>query len=216
MRTDARVVIVGAGGHGKVVADALHRERPDAAFCFADDQPRLWGQTILGQEVLGRASDVLSEADWFHIAIGHNAFRAQAFEAMLAKAAAPLSIVHPSAHLSPFASVGRGAFLAAASVVAPSAKIGDAVIVNHGAIIDHDCDVGPYCHIAPGASLSGGVSLGPGVLVGTGARVLPGIRVGINAVIGAGAVVTRNVGEGEQVVGVPARNVVRERDAKKD
>ena len=161
MRTDARVVIVGAGGHGKVVADALHRERPDAAFCFADDQPRLWGQTILGQEVLGRASDVLSEADWFHIAIGHNAFRAQAFEAMLAKAAAPLSIVHPSAHLSPFASVGRGAFLAAASVVAPSAKIGDAVIVNHGAIIDHDCDVGPYCHIAPGASLSGGVSLGP-------------------------------------------------------
>lgn len=214
MRIEGRIVIVGAGGHGKVVADALLKVQADVGLCFADDKATLHGTSLLGKPIVGAPGDAIIASDWFHLAIGHNAYRAAAYAALSLGKARILTIIHPGAHLSAFAELGQGVFLAAACVVAPSAKIGDGVIVNHGAVVDHDCVVDAFAHIAPAASLSGGVHVGAGALIGTGARVLPGLKIGRDAVIAAGAVVTRHVAPGECVLGVPARSKQRDKNAK--
>lgn len=202
MLFDSRIVIVGAGGQGKVVADALLSTYPAPDICFADDADALWGQVLLGCPVLGAVSDVLKTTDRFHIAIGNNQVRRHFFDALGTDRIN--TVVHPRAIVSKYSELGCGVFVAAASVVAPSAKIGTAVIINHGAVVDHDCVVGDFCHIAPNASLGGFVWVGKGVLIGAGATILPGIRIGDNAVVAAGAVVIKDVGVGELVCGVPA------------
>ncbi len=207
MLSDSRIVIVGAGGHGKVVADALLLTLAEPILCFADDADSLWGQVLLGCPVLGSVSDVLKETDRFHLAIGSNLARMRLFKALGPERIA--TVVHPRATVSKYSELGCGVFAAAASVVAPSAKIGAAVIINHGAVVDHDCVVGDFCHIAPNASLGGFVWVGNGVLIGAGATILPGVRIGDDAVVAAGAVVTRDVGLGELVCGVPARSRMR-------
>jgi sugar O-acyltransferase (sialic acid O-acetyltransferase NeuD family) len=119
----------------------------------------------------------------------------------------PLTARHRTAFIAPSASLGVGAQILAHATICVDVRIGESVIVNTGASVDHECEVGDGAHICPGARLAGGVVVGTCVTVGTGAIILPRVRIGDGAVVGAGAVVLRDVGAREVVVGNPARVV---------
>lgn len=210
MHTDL-IFLIGAGGHCKVVMDALMRAgTPRSRLQIRDESA-----AASGRDLLGCAVGMLTAADeirghTFHLTIGAAQARQRLHAELTAAGGMPLSIAHPLACISPDARLEAGVFVAAYGVVAPAALVGCSVIVNHGAIVDHDCAIGDFCHIAPNATLGGGVKLGHGVMVGAGAVVLPGLSVGDGAVIGAGAVVTRNVPAGGIWAGVPARQIKSE------
>jgi sugar O-acyltransferase (sialic acid O-acetyltransferase NeuD family) len=201
-----RWIVVGAGGHARVVMDAvLHDGRDPAQIAFADDDVSLHGTRVLGRPIIGLVKAVVGAAVSFHVAVGSNRVRETLHRQLLEVGASPFNVVHPMACISPFASLGQGSFVAARAVIAPAATIGAAVIINHGAVVDHDVVVGDYAHIAPGVTLGGGVRVGRGALVGAGAILLPGVSIGDGAVVGAGAVVLADVAFASVVVGVPAR-----------
>lgn len=204
------IYVVGAGGHGKVVLDALRSTHGQAYdIRVRDGAHKLQGQSLLGYPIKVPATAAEMEGQLFHIAVGNGKARQSLFHVLRGMRALPLSVIHTASSVSRFARIGEGSFIAAQSVVAAAASIGHGVIINHGAVVDHDCAVGDFSHIAPNATLGGGVIVGSGVLVGAGANILPGISIGNWALIGAGAVVTANVNPGETWVGVPARNMAR-------
>ncbi len=193
--------IYGAGGHGKVVLDAM---QVAGIICdgFVDDSGvAKW----MDLDVLTLSSLDLSKQTHLHLAIGSCKVR----EAIVNKLAAVsyFSVIHPAASIAKTAEIGLGTLIAAQAVVAPDAQVGSHCIINHSAVVDHDCIVGDYSHIAPQSSLGGATKIGKGVLIGAGAVVMPGITVEDYAVIGAGAVVTKNVSAGTVVVGNPAKKM---------
>ena len=197
--------LIGAGGHAKVVLDALLAGGFDPSdIRIRDGRSEMQGRDLLGVIIDTPDVDERLAGHEIHVAIGDAATRAKLLSCAVLTGARALSVIHPSAQVSPFAHVSDGTFVAALSVVGPSARLGHGVIVNHGAVVDHDCVVGDYCHVAPNASLGGGVTVGDQVLIGAGAAVLPGVTIGAGAIIGAGAVVTRDIGPNEIWTGVPA------------
>jgi len=198
--------IVGAGGHARVVADALLAAGitvPDL-LCFADDRPELRGSSILGALVIGGVSSI-TQGMRFHVAIGSGEARGRLQAELIARGALPVTVIHPRAVVSAHARVGAGCFVAAGAIVGPQAVVGDGVIVNHNAVVDHDCQVGSWTHIAPQVTLGGAVQVGELTMVGAGSTVLPGKRLGARVVVGAGAVVVNDAPEGVVIMGVPAR-----------
>lgn len=193
--------IYGAGGHGKVVLDAM-RLLNLTCDGFVDDKAidRWAGLPVLKCAFLN-SRNIGNSA--IHIAIGSCAVREKISRELAGNDF--FNVYHPGATVSSSAVIEAGSFLAAGSIIGPDAKVGSHCIINHHAVIDHDCIVGNFCHIAPQVSLGGGVRVGQGVLVGAGAVVLPGVMIGDYAVVGAGAVVTKNVQSGITVVGNPAR-----------
>lgn len=196
------LLILGAGGHGRVVADAALAQ--GRSVRITDRDPARVGEEVLpGLRVEPLAGAVAASSE-VHIAIGTAASRVREARAV----ALPLAtVIHPHASVSPHARVAAGCFVAARAVVAPGARLGVSVIVNHGAVVDHDVEVGDFSHVAPLAALAGGVRIGARVLVGTGASVLPGVRVADDVVIGAGAVVREHLETAGTYAGVPARRV---------
>jgi sugar O-acyltransferase (sialic acid O-acetyltransferase NeuD family) len=205
-----RIFLIGAGGHGKVVLDALVKcgKDPDQII-VSDSYPALAGREMFGLRVTIPAIQPGIEAGHFHVAIGDSILRRKLYEQLQALGSIPLTIIHPAAVVSALASIEPGAFIAAQAVIGPCARIGAGVIVNHGAVVDHDCAIGGFTHIAPNSTLCGGVRIGAGVLIGAGANVLPEISVGDGAIIGAGAVVVHHVAAGTTCVGVPAAPIKR-------
>ena len=200
------LLIVGAGGHARVVADILLcRGLP--VLGYVDDDPASWGSVRLGLPVLGSVEAWAEHAPGgLVMGIGDNAAR-RAVVGRLGERAGELwrSAVHPDATVAASARLGRGVVIAARAVVNPDALIGDHAIINTGATVDHDCRLGAYCHVAPGANLAGGVEVGEGALIGVGAAVIPYLSVGRWATVGAGAVVVRDVPDGVTATGAPAR-----------
>lgn len=199
------LLIFGAGGHGRVVADAALAGRGWLRVLASDRDPaRCSGELLPGIALLPAYAATASAAA-VHVAIGNAASRAKEVEALPAGLLA--TVIHPAAAVSSHARLAPGCFVAAQAVVAPGAELGVSVIVNHAAVVDHDVVIGEFCHIAPAAVLGGGVKVGKRVLVGSGARVLPGLRIGDDIVIGAGAVVLDNLAEPGVYAGVPARRL---------
>lgn len=195
------LLILGAGGHGRVVADAALAQGRRVRITDRD-AARVSEEVLPGLRVEALDAAVAASSE-VHVAIGSAAARAREAQAI----GLPLAtVVHPHASVSPHASVGAGSFVAARAVVAPGACLGVSVIVNHGAVVDHDVQVGDFSHVAPLAALGGNVRIGQRVLVGAGASVLPGVRVADDVVIGAGAVVREHLDAGVYA-GVPARRV---------
>jgi sugar O-acyltransferase (sialic acid O-acetyltransferase NeuD family) len=210
MAADTLLIVFGAGGHGRVAADAALASGRWREVVAADRDAALWGRELLpGVPVLSPAAlPGLQGPLALHVAIGDNANRCA--EAHAWSTLAPLaSIVHPSAAVAASASIGAGCLLAAQCVVAPLTRLGSGVIVNHGAIVDHDCQIDAWVHVAPGARLGGAVQVASRALLGSGCTVLPGLRVGAGAVLGAGAVAARDVPDGQRWAGVPAAALPR-------
>ncbi len=198
------LLILGAGGHGRVVADAAQRQGAWARIAGTDrDAARCHGELLPG--VALRPQAALDDAPAVHVAVGDNTARRRESEAVGLQRL--VTIFHPQASVSHHAHIASGCLVAAQAVVGPCARLGHGVIVNHGAVVDHDVTVGDFTHVAPGARLGGGVSLGTGVLVGANASVLPGRKVCDGAVIGAGAVVNRDIEEPGTWAGLPARRI---------
>lgn len=197
--------LIGAGGHCSVVLDALLECGVDLAeIRVRDGDATMAGLDLHGVTVETPDISPALAGHAFHIAIGSAAIRARLHAAGEAAGGRALTVRHPAACVSRFASVGDGSLVAAMAVVGPGARVGRSVIINHGAVVDHDCQVGDFTHLAPNCSLGGGVRIGTRTLVGAGAVVLPGVSVGDDVTVGAGAVVTRDIGSNQTWTGIPA------------
>ncbi|MEW6639286.1 MAG: acetyltransferase [Pseudomonadota bacterium] len=203
-----RIAIIGAGGHGKVVADAVRARGKEILAGFLDDAAQFAGRVVAGATVLGGvATWSRHDIDGLVPAIGDNRTRRDVVLRVTAEGARLVSVVHPDVTISADARIKAGATILARAVVNIDTEIGENVIINTGAVIEHDCVIGPHVHIAPGSCLAGNVTVGEGAFLGIGSRVIPGVRIGAWAVVGAGAVVTKDVPDGATVVGVPARRL---------
>lgn len=201
-----RLAIIGASGHGKVVADAAECAGWGYVTFFDDAWPS--HQCNGPWSVKGGTEHLLrnlGEYDGVVVAIGNNRIREEMQQQLVAAGAKLVSVVHPNAVISDKAMIGAGTVVFANAVVNACASVGAGCIVNTGAIVEHDCVVGNFAHISPNAVLAGGVNLGVGAWVGACVSVRQLIEVGANAVVGMGAVVTRNVPADTVVVGNPAK-----------
>lgn len=194
--------LVGAGGHARVVVEALQRSggHIEALFVPLDEDAPTWSQAFAVRHDLDQAA---ASGLPLHLAIGDNETRRRL--AAETAGARWLSIIDPRAMTPADLMLGEGSLIVMGAMVQAGARIGRHAIINTGAVVEHDVTVGDFAHVAPGSRLLGGVTVGEGALIGAGAVVLPGLQIGAWAVIGAGAVVTRSVPAGGRVVGVPAR-----------
>jgi UDP-perosamine 4-acetyltransferase len=206
------ILIVGAGGHARVVLDILRAANLHRPVGFLDADETLHGTTMMGLPILGHPqhlSKLRGKARGAIIAIGNNTTR-QAYARQMTDAGLELiNAVHPSALLSSSAKLGKNLVIAAGAIVSTEAQIGDACILNTGSITDHECHLGSGVHLAPGAILAGRVRVGNGAFIGLGAKVIQCLTIGDGATIGAGATVIRDVPSGVTVVGTPARAIER-------
>jgi sugar O-acyltransferase (sialic acid O-acetyltransferase NeuD family) len=213
-RSAVKIFVFGASGHAKVVIDIIERQGVYDIGFLIDDDPALKGRDFFGRKVLGGRGDLL---DIRHksgdmegiVAIGSNTARGRVAAWLLGNGFRLVSAIHPSALLSRGVTVGCGTVLMAGTVVNADAVIGDNVIVNTGATIDHDCIIGNGVHIAPGVTLCGTVRIGDGTFVGAGTTIIPNITIGGDVVVGAGSTVVRDLPDGVQAMGTPARVIVK-------
>ncbi|GAB5477326.1 MAG: hypothetical protein Marn2KO_07930 [Marinobacter nauticus] len=200
------LAILGASGHGKVIADAAEHSGWRSITFFDDAWPQFhrngpWA--IQGDTEALRLR--LNEFEGVVVAIGNNRIRAAKQVELENAGAKVVSIVHPSACVSHHATLGLGVVIFANAVVNAFAKVGAGVIVNTGAVIEHDCVVGDFAHVSPNSALAGGVTLGQEAWIGACASVRQLVSIGQRSTVGMGAVVLNDVEPGATVVGNPAR-----------
>lgn len=198
-----RLIIVGASGHGKVVAD-IARRNGYSDIAFLDDAPGL--EEVSGYPVLGAVS-MCSEflQDDFFVAIGNSDIRRRIQDEITSSGARLVTLIHPSAVVAQDVAIGEGSAVMAGAVINPSVRIGRGCIVNTSASVDHDCAVGDFVHISVGAHLAGTVSIGDGTWIGIGAVVSNNISICQGCMIGAGAVVVKDIQGPGTYIGIPAR-----------
>ncbi len=198
-----KLVIIGAGGHGKVVADIAFKNGY-GEICFVDDNAI---GDCLGFPIVGRCDDIITLNDGktdFFIAVGNNSVRKKISE----KYNVPfVSLIHPSAQLGLDTKVGEGTVIMAGAVVNASAKIGKHCIINSNSVVEHDNRIADYVHISPGAALGGTVAVGEATHIGIGVSVKNNTSICDGCVIGAGAAVVKDLQESAVYVGVPAEKV---------
>jgi len=209
-----RAIGIGAGGHARMLLEAL-RGRDDVEIVgLVDADPAMKGRSVLGVRVLG-GDEMLAELarTGVHHAflgvggVGDNSRRSTVFESARALGFEFLSVVHPTAIVSPSADIGEGSCVFPGAIVGAGTRLGRNVIINTGAIVEHDCTLGDHVHVASGAVLAGGVSVEEGAHVGAGATVKQGVHIGRGAVVGLGAAVIDDVPDGATVAGVPAKPI---------
>ena len=199
-----RLAIIGASGHGKVIAD-IAQLCGDGELMFYDDDLTI--KSCGGFPVAGASAEASAfEGDCF-VAVGNPATRRRLMEELDAKGKCLAALVHPAAVVAASAQIGAGSVVMAGAVINPDARLGRGVIVNTCASVDHDCVVGDYAHISVGSHLCGTVRVGEGTWVGSGAIVSNNVNVCGNCTIGAGAVVVRDIESSGTYVGVPAKRI---------
>ncbi len=204
------MVILGGGGHAKVLIDAVLSASKYAIKGILDPSIKP-GTKVCGVEVLGTES-LLPRLAGCAIVIGVGTVKASdkrksIFEKYRRKGFVFPAVIHPAAHVSRSAKVKDGAQVLAGAVVNADAQIGECAIINTRAIIEHDCVIGAYCHVAPGAILGGAAQVGRCSHIGMGAKVLQGIKIGSGVTVGAGAVVIGDIAARRTVAGIPARAI---------
>lgn len=202
-----RLVIIGAKGHGKVVADIAERSGKYQSIVFLDDDETL--EESMGIPVVGKTSEIVrnaSSSDVF-VAIGNVEYRNYFMEKLEAIHAKIPVLIHPQAVLGANVIIGVGTVVMAGAVINPDVKIGKGCIINTCTSIDHDCAVGDYAHVAVGSHLAGTVTVGERTWIGAGAIVKNNVCICSDCVIGAGAVVVKNITKAGTYVGIPAKEM---------
>ncbi len=199
------VIIIGASGHGKVIADVI-LQCGDRVLGFLDDNPQAPSH-IFGIPLLGKTADFIRYPDaHFIIAIGNAAVRRR-----LAQQMSPCrwyTAIHPRAVISGLGvTIGEGSVIAAGAVVNPGVTIGDHCIINTNAVAEHDCTLGHFTHLSVAAALGGTVTVGDECWIGIGACVKNNLTICSGVTIGAGAAVVKNITEPATYVGIPARKL---------
>lgn len=208
MSAERRLVVFGAGGHGKVVAD-VGRSAGFVVVGFLDDAPgrvdaQFFGLPVVrGDEYLAGRTRLSGTA--VALGIGDNAARQRTFQRLRIAGVEVATLIHASAAVAPSACLGTGTVVMALAAVNPDASVGDGVILNTGSVVEHDCRLGDFVHLSPNVALGGAVEIGDRTHLGLGAVALPGVRIGVDVRVGAGAAVIQDVRDGITVVGVPAR-----------
>lgn len=204
-----RLLLYGASGHGRVVADAA-RLAGFEILGWADDDPERRSKELAGAPVV--ASGVAEAAAWARaescgvvVTIGDNRVRARLFGELEAAGCVFATLIHPATTIASSASLGAGSVVFAGVVVNPGARVGRNVILNTSATVDHDCVLGDHVHLSPGVHLGGTVQIGDGSHLGVGVAVRNNLAIGRWTVVGVGAAVVADLPDEVVALGVPAR-----------
>jgi len=203
----SKLLIIGASGHGKVVADIAMKMKKWNTIAFLDDDENK--KSSLGLNVLGPTNNILTyinEWDLF-VAIGDNTIRQQIYERLEKMGASIPILIHPTAVIGEEVEIGSGTVLMAGTIINCSTKIGKACIINTSSTIDHDNHIGDYVHVSPGAHLAGTVKVGQGSWLGIGSVVSNNVNITSNCIVGAGSVVLKDIKESGIYVGTPVRRI---------
>ncbi len=200
-----QLIIFGAGGHGRVVADVAILSKRYSKIAFIDANKDL--NISMGLEVISHTDDIspyIHECEIF-VAVGNNGTREKLQKKFESQGAIIATLVHPNAVIGGEVQIDRGTVIMAGVIINHGTKIGKGCIINTGATIDHDNKIEDYVHISPGAHLAGNVSVGTSTWVCIGSSVINGVSITSNCVIGAGAVVVRDISEAGTYIGTPAK-----------
>lgn len=204
-----KLIIIGASGHGKVVADIAMKMNKWKKIVFIDDNESV--KTCMGLEVIGKTADAFKykeEADFF-VAIGDNPIREKIQEKLIDEGLSIVSLIHPNAVIGTDVQIGTGSVVMAGVVINGSSRIGKGCIINTSCSLDHDNLIEDYVHVSPGANLAGTVKVGKGSWLGIGSVVSNNVNICSECKLGAGAVVVRDITEPGTYVGVPVRRLDR-------
>lgn len=202
-----KIVLIGGGGHAKVVIDAIKCSKKYAIFGIVDPKLRV-GDTVLGVKVLG-GDEVLCDMSRKRIkhafigiaSIGKCKLRKEVYKRLKTLNFELPVVVHPKAIVASSVELGEGTFVAVRAVVNPCTKIGRNAIINTSSSVDHDCIIGDFVHISPGVTLSGGVKVGDETHIGTGATVIQNLTIGKRCIIGAGQTIRHDMADGSNSFG---------------
>jgi UDP-perosamine 4-acetyltransferase len=206
------VIVLGAGGHAKVLINALQLCSVEI-LGITDPDPKLVGQDILGVPILGTDVELKNySAEKIQLinglgSVGLPIARCRLFDECKKLGFSLATVIHPSAVMANDVDLGEGTQIMAGVVLQPGVRLGDNVIINTSASVDHDCRIGNHAHIAPGATLSGDVHVGRGAHVGAGASVVQGVRVGDGSLVGAGSLVLKDIPDNVKAYGCPTKVV---------
>jgi sugar O-acyltransferase (sialic acid O-acetyltransferase NeuD family) len=204
-----RLLIWGAGGHAKVVAEIARLSGRLQVSAFIDElDPTRANEPFCGATVRGLQAFASARRDGITaavVAIGDCQARLERALRLATAGYRLVTLIHPTAIVAEDVTIGDGTVIAAGAILSPAVMIGRAVIINTGAIIDHECAIADGAHVSPGARLAGGVRVGGGAWVGIGATVIDKVRIGEGAIVGAGSVVLRDVPPHVVVHGIPAK-----------
>jgi len=216
MNKKEKIVLIGAGGHGREVVEILQSQRQSGrdseALGFVDDSPQLRGKTVAGIPVLGNMH-WFEDADPTQIMVlctlgSPNDIRSIA-DKVLRLGFSFISAVSPNSLISETVVVGQGVTIFPNAVINTSTKIGDHCIINLGVTISHDSNIGKYSNINPGVHVAGNVEIHEGCYIGMGANIIQGCKIGSWSIIGAGAVIIDDIPSNVTVVGCPGRIIKR-------
>jgi sugar O-acyltransferase (sialic acid O-acetyltransferase NeuD family) len=203
------VIVYGAGGHGKVVADILRACGVEVEG-FVDDDP-LKCRGLSGLKLLGGSRWLIERAanqsTAVALGIGDNFIRHTVAEQCAGAGIQLVTAIHPSATIAVSAKISSGVVIMAHAVVNPDAAIGQGAIINTAAVVEHDCKVGTFAHLSPNVAIGGNVEVGDFSWLGIGASVIPKIKIGAYSIVGAGATVIHNIDDWTVAVGTPARSL---------
>lgn len=201
-----KLIIIGAGGHGKVVANIAMLNGYKEIYFLDDDTSKKY---IGKYQIIGTTKDInryKNEYDFF-IAIGSNETRKKLAMLLLDNNIKPVSLIHPSAVIDSTVQIGYGVVVMANAVINADTKIGNNVIVNTASSIDHDCIINDYVHVSPGVHIAGNVHIGEKTWLCIGSSIINNISVSRNCIIGAGSVVLKNIEKSGVYVGIPMRRI---------
>lgn len=202
-----KLLIIGASGHGKVIADIALKMNKWQSVAFLDDNENV--KSSMGIEIIDNSASIskyIEDYDFF-VGIGNNVIREKIQRQLEVEGASIPVLIHPSATIGEQVYLGAGTAVMAGAVINCCTKVGKACIVNTASTIDHDNIIGDYVHISPGAHLAGTVKVGSGTWLAIGSIVINNINITSECKIGAGAVVVRDITETGTYVGVPARRI---------